>query len=88
MPSLRPFPQTRALVERLLGAGLRVGMATSAKAQEVDHLLRIASVDGRPVSTTAGFDAAVAVVSRFGSTLTGGGAAGASSWPWSMGRSP
>jgi beta-phosphoglucomutase-like phosphatase (HAD superfamily) len=45
LPSLRPFAQTRPLVERLLGAGLRVGMATSAKASEVEHLLRIASVD-------------------------------------------
>ncbi|RYE78328.1 MAG: HAD family hydrolase [Myxococcales bacterium] len=45
LPSLRAFAQTRELVERILGAGLKVGMATSAKAQEVDALLRIARVD-------------------------------------------
>ena len=45
LPSLRPFARVRELVERIVGAGLRVALATSAQPKEVGALLRIADID-------------------------------------------
>lgn len=43
-PKLRAFPQTRELFEHLIAQGLRVGIATSARGDELDRLLDIARV--------------------------------------------
>jgi HAD superfamily hydrolase (TIGR01549 family) len=43
-PSLRPFPRTRELFERLTSRGLRVGVATSARGDELYSLLDLARV--------------------------------------------
>lgn len=45
LPGLRPFPDVRALIERVLGAGLQVALASSAKADEVEEYKRIAGID-------------------------------------------
>jgi len=44
LPRVTGLPGARALVERLRGDGHQVGIATSAKEQELDALLRIANV--------------------------------------------
>jgi HAD superfamily hydrolase (TIGR01509 family) len=43
-PTVRAFPDTRALVERMRADGLAIVVATSAKASEVDDLLARANV--------------------------------------------
>jgi HAD superfamily hydrolase (TIGR01509 family) len=45
LPQLEPFPKTRELVTRLIAAGLRPAIASSAKEQELAQLLRIARID-------------------------------------------
>ena len=45
LPQLKPFPKTRELVTRLIAAGLRPAVASSAQEQELAQLLRIARVD-------------------------------------------
>jgi HAD superfamily hydrolase (TIGR01549 family) len=42
---LRPFPGARALLARIAGDGFRLGIASSAKEDELNRLLRIAGVD-------------------------------------------
>lgn len=42
LPTLRPFPRTRDLLLRMRGAGLRLAVASSAKPDELEALLRIA----------------------------------------------
>ena len=42
---LRPFPGVRALLARIAGDGFRLGIASSAKQDELDRLLRIAGVE-------------------------------------------
>jgi HAD superfamily hydrolase (TIGR01509 family) len=44
LPHLRPFPGTRPLLERLAKEGLRLGVASSAKKDELSRLLEIADV--------------------------------------------
>jgi phosphoglycolate phosphatase-like HAD superfamily hydrolase len=44
LPSVRPFPQTRELFEKLTSMGLRVGIATSARGDELERLLEVARV--------------------------------------------
>jgi HAD superfamily hydrolase (TIGR01509 family) len=43
-PKLRAFPGTRELFEHLIGQGLRVGIATSARGDELEKLLDLARV--------------------------------------------
>lgn len=45
LPRLRAIPGARQLVERILDAGLSVGVASSAKEGELSALLRVAGVD-------------------------------------------
>jgi HAD superfamily hydrolase (TIGR01509 family) len=45
LPSLRPTPGARALVERMRADGLMIVVATSAAGEELDALLRQAGVD-------------------------------------------
>ena len=44
LPGLRPFPETRALLERLRADGRRLVVATSASAEDLDGLLAQAGV--------------------------------------------
>ncbi|HUQ19477.1 MAG TPA: HAD family hydrolase [Gemmatimonadaceae bacterium] len=57
LPSLRPMPGARDLVERMKGDGLRLVIATSAGGDELDELLEIAGVgdlmDARATSSDA-----------------------------------
>jgi phosphoglycolate phosphatase-like HAD superfamily hydrolase len=45
LPSLRPFPGARALLERMRGDGLSLVVATSASEDDLKALLRAAGVD-------------------------------------------
>lgn len=45
LPTLEPFPQVRALFERMLAAGLRVTLATSGAKEDMDVLLKRAHID-------------------------------------------
>ena len=44
LPTLRPFPDVRALLERIAGEGFRIGVASSAKEDELNALLDVAGV--------------------------------------------
>jgi len=44
LAGLRPFPEVRPLLARLVGDGFRLGVASSAKKDELDSLLEIAGV--------------------------------------------
>jgi HAD superfamily hydrolase (TIGR01509 family) len=57
LPRLRAIPGARQLVERILGAGLRVAVASSAKEDELDGLLRIAGVEDLIPHRTSSDDA-------------------------------
>lgn len=58
LPTLRPFPQVRALVERIQASGRRVALASSAKADEVQEYERIAGIDDLIQHETSSDDAA------------------------------
>lgn len=45
LPTIKPFPQTRALIEKMQKQGLQLIVASSAQADEVDALLKLAAVD-------------------------------------------
>jgi HAD superfamily hydrolase (TIGR01549 family) len=45
LPTLRPFPSVRDLVQRVIASGRTVALASSAKADEVDTYKRIAGID-------------------------------------------
>ena len=57
LPRLRPFPEVRALMEKILARGLRLVVATSAKKEEVDPLLRIAGIEDLIDKKTSSDDA-------------------------------
>ena len=57
LPTLRPFSEVRALVERILAADLRVALASSAKADEVEVYKRIAGIDNLIAHDTSSDDA-------------------------------
>ncbi|HEY6081041.1 MAG TPA: HAD family hydrolase [Polyangiaceae bacterium] len=57
LPQLKPFPKTRELVTRLIAAGLRPAVASSAKEQELAQLLRIARVDDLMQGVSSASDA-------------------------------
>jgi HAD superfamily hydrolase (TIGR01509 family) len=44
LPTIRPFPQVRALVERVRAAGKRIALASSAKADELAAYEKIANI--------------------------------------------
>lgn len=54
---LRAFPQTRALIERMRAAGLRVAVASSAQEDELAALLAVAGVRDLIESATSSSDA-------------------------------
>jgi HAD superfamily hydrolase (TIGR01509 family) len=55
---IRPFPQVRAFVTRLQEAGLKVEIASSSQAAQLDALLRIADIADLLDETTTSDDAA------------------------------
>jgi len=57
LPTLRPFPKARALVERLRADGLTVVVATSANADELTPLLEQAEVADLVEAATSSSDA-------------------------------
>jgi HAD superfamily hydrolase (TIGR01509 family) len=44
LPTIRPFPRVRALLERIAADGFRLGIASSAKEDELAELLNVAGV--------------------------------------------
>ncbi len=58
LPSLRPFPKARALLEAMRAGGLELVVATSAGEDEVDGLLRAAGVRDLIDEKTSSGDAA------------------------------
>ena len=57
VPTLRAFPQVRALLERMRADGLKLVVATSAKEEELEQLLKIAGVGDLLEETTTSSDA-------------------------------
>lgn len=57
-PHLRPFPQVRGLVQRLREADLRVAIASSSQAAQLDALLKIADIADLLDDTASSDDAA------------------------------
>lgn len=57
MASVRPFPQVRELVERILQDGKQIALASSAKADELEQYKRIAHVDDLIKKETSSDDA-------------------------------
>jgi phosphoglycolate phosphatase-like HAD superfamily hydrolase len=57
LPELRPFPRTRELALRMLHAGLRLGVASSAKKEELTSLLELARVADLIETATSSGDA-------------------------------
>jgi HAD superfamily hydrolase (TIGR01549 family) len=45
LPRIAPFPEVRALFERLIADGKRVALASSAKEDELAHYKRLAKID-------------------------------------------
>lgn len=56
-PRLKPFPQARELLERLRADGYRLVTATSANAEELGVLLRIAGIEDLIYERTSASDA-------------------------------
>ena len=57
LPTLRPFPDARALLERMRGDGHRLVVATSAKKDEMKGLLAVAGVEDLLEEKTSSGDA-------------------------------
>lgn len=57
LPDIRAFPDTRALVERIRDAGLKVVIATSASRKEMKKLLEVAGVEDLIDEATSSSDA-------------------------------
>lgn len=57
LPTLQAFPQTRELLERMRGAGLRLVVASSATGEELGPLLAVAGADDLVADTTSSSDA-------------------------------
>lgn len=57
LPNLRAFLNVRELVQRMQQDGLEVGIASSAKAEELDQLLKVAHVDDLIAHATSSADA-------------------------------
>src|SRR4051812_35128027 len=56
-PSLRPTPGAAELLRRMKGDGLRLAVASSAKKEELDGLLRVCGAEGLIESSTSSDDA-------------------------------
>jgi HAD superfamily hydrolase (TIGR01549 family) len=57
LPYLKPFPRTRDLLLRMREAGLKLVIASSAQAEELEQLLKIAGADDLVEATTSSSDA-------------------------------
>lgn len=57
LPTLRPFPQVRPLLQRMRDRGLTLVVASSAKSDELDHLLEIAQAADLVAETTSSNEA-------------------------------
>ena len=57
LPYLKPFPRTRDLLLRMREAGLKLVIASSAEAEELEQLLKIAGADDLVEATTSSSDA-------------------------------
>jgi HAD superfamily hydrolase (TIGR01509 family) len=57
LPRIRPFPMVRELFEHLRTAGLRIALASSAKAEELESYLQLIRVDGLCDARTTADDA-------------------------------
>ena len=57
LPTLRPFPQVRPLLQRMRDQGWKLVVASSAKADELDPLLKIAQADDLVAETTSSNEA-------------------------------
>lgn len=57
LPTLRPFPGTRALLQRMRDDDLMLVVASSAETEELDALLRAAGIRDLIVDTTSSSDA-------------------------------
>ena len=57
LPYLKPFPRTRDLLLRMRKAGLKLVVASSAEAEELEQLLKIAGADDLVEATTSSSDA-------------------------------
>jgi HAD superfamily hydrolase (TIGR01509 family) len=56
LPRVRPFPHARDLVRRVKDAGLRAGLASSAKGDELDHHLDLVGLRGLVDAATTADD--------------------------------
>lgn len=57
LPSLRPFPRTRELLQRMRASGLRLVVASSAQGDELDPLLAVAGAGDLVGGKTSSSDA-------------------------------
>lgn len=57
LPTLQPFPEVRELVQRIQQDGFEIGIASSAKAEELDKLLQVAQIDDLVEHETSSSDA-------------------------------
>ena len=58
LPRVRPFPRVRELFERLRGDGKKIALASSGKADEVNHYTKLAGIEGLVDSQTTADDVA------------------------------
>lgn len=57
LPKLQAFPQVRELVQRIQQDGLEIGIASSAKGEELGKLLKVAQIDDLIEQATSSSDA-------------------------------
>ena len=57
LPAVKPFPQVRALIDRLKAAGFKLVVATSANSDELSALLRVADASDLAPTATSSDDA-------------------------------
>ena len=57
LPQIKPFPQVRELFERIEAAGLRIALASSAKAEELQTYKRLTRIEGLVEVETSSSDA-------------------------------
>lgn len=58
MPKVKPFPEVRALFERMKQSGLKIALASSAKRDELEHYAELLEIDGLFEAGTSSDDAA------------------------------
>ena len=58
LPRVRPFPRVRELFERVRGDGKKIALASSGKADEVDHYQKLLGIEGLVDGRTTADDVA------------------------------